>query len=64
MEYLNSYGKLYSQGKLEMDIAEERISAIQKNIKMDMKSSDSNETSKTEWNKKQNKERINIEEMK
>ena len=29
MEYLNSYGKLYSQGKLEMDIAEKQISAIE-----------------------------------
>jgi hypothetical protein len=34
------------------------------NIKVEMKGSDSNETSKTEWNKKHKKERINIEEMK
>ena len=29
-----------------------------------MKGSDSNEISKTEWNEKQKKERINVEEMK
>jgi hypothetical protein len=35
-----------------------------KNTKLVMKGSDSSETNKTEWNKKQKKERINIEEMK
>ena len=60
MEHLNSYEKLYSQGKLEINTAEEQISANTKNVHLIMKGSESNEIRKKEWNKKQKKETINI----